>query len=335
MQNNTISVPGSPAIEGLTFRHLRGVEDAEVMYAVHKERMIQDGVDPLSTYEDFPSLEGLKRFLPQVIEDGLQNNYIFAEIAGNCVGYSEMESWSEDDGTRVYLILGWVVPQWRGKGIGTAMLHWCENKARELAANEHPGEKFEFAANASSTEKDTTALLLNEGYSSGYNLLEMGWDNTLHLPHYELPEGIELKPVLAEHYLLIAKSVEEAYKKEYDDGRFQETFDPLEFVEQISAPKHDSGLWQIAWADNQVVGQVLSYIRNNQAEVFEVSVVPAWRRQKLARVLLSKALSCLRSRGIEVIRLHTVAEFKTRASDLYRSVGFKVLKEFPRYRKSI
>jgi hypothetical protein len=31
--------------------------------------------------------------------------------------------------------------------------------ARQLAAVQHPNEKFEFAANASSTEQDATALL--------------------------------------------------------------------------------------------------------------------------------------------------------------------------------
>jgi ribosomal protein S18 acetylase RimI-like enzyme len=63
-------------------------------------------------------------------------------------------------------------------------------------------------------------------------------------------------------------------------------------------------------------------------------VRPAWRRRGLARALLSRALLALRERGIDVIRLRTVSEFRTRASDLYRSTGFHVLKEFPRYRKS-
>jgi GNAT superfamily N-acetyltransferase len=65
-----------------------------------------------------------------------------------------------------------------------------------------------------------------------------------------------------------------------------------------------------------------------------ISVRPAWRRQGLARALLTRALWDLRGRGVDVIRLNTVAEFRTRALDLYYSVGFRVLKEFPRHRKS-
>jgi tRNA(Arg) A34 adenosine deaminase TadA len=69
--------------------------------------------------------------------------------------------------------------------------------------------------------------------------------------------------------------------------------------------------------------------------MYDISVRPAWRRKGLARALLTRALWNLRQRGEQVIRLNTVAEFRTRAQDLYRSVGFRLLKEFPRYRKSL
>jgi len=51
--------------------------------------------------------------------------------------------------------------------------------------------------------------------------------------------------------------------------------------------------------------------------------------------LLLRALHSLRARGIGVVRLHTRADFRTHARDLYHSVGFRVLKEFPRYRKPL
>jgi ribosomal protein S18 acetylase RimI-like enzyme len=76
-------------------------------------------------------------------------------------------------------------------------------------------------------------------------------------------------------------------------------------------------------------------VENGEAEIFEVSVRPAWRRRGLARGLLSLALRGVRERGIDVIRLRTSNEFRTRAQDLYRSVGFRVVKEFPRYRKPL
>lgn len=38
-------------------------------------------------------------------------------------------------------------------------------------------------------------------------------------------------------------------------------------------------------------------------------------------------------RGVAVVRLGTVAEFPTRARDLYAALGFRVLRELRRYRK--
>jgi mycothiol synthase len=83
-----------------------------------------------------------------------------------------------------------------------------------------------------------------------------------------------------------------------------------------------------------VVGDAIPKIEGGRAFLYDVSVRPAWRRKGLARALLIRALWDLRGRGMEVIRLSTVAGFRTRARDLYTSVGFRLLKEFPRYRKT-
>jgi mycothiol synthase len=323
-----------PAIEGVRFRPISGVEDGDALCAVHAGRQARDAVDPLSILETFPSRDDLREALARAKAAGLENEWLVAQAADRAAGYGRIAVWQENDGMWVYLLLGWVLPEWRGRGIGTAILRWGEQAARRSASTRHPGEKFELAANASGTEPDAAALLAREGYRAGYTVLEMEWDLSTPLPALPLPAGIEARSAQPEHYPLIAACVGEAYKNEFAGGRFQEKFDPADFAAQIGAPKHDPSLWQVAWAEDTVAGQVLSRMTNGRAEIFEVSVHPAWRRRGLARALLTRALLCLRGRGAAGIRLHTVAEFRTRACDLYRSVGFRVLKEFPRYRKS-
>ena len=148
-----------------------------------------------------------------------------------------------------------------------------------------------------------------------------------------MPAGLEVRPVLPEHYPLIVASVREAYRQEYDDGRFNEDVDPDEYLAELQEPRHDPTLWQVAWDGDQIAGQVIPIQKGDVADIFEVSVRPAWRRRGLARALLSRALHLVRERGATTVRLSTVAEFRTRAKDLYYSVGFRMLKEFPRYRK--
>ena len=214
------------------------------------------------------------------------------------------------------------------------MLRWGERTARQTAATDHPGEPFEFASNASSTEPDAAALLLHEGYDVGYTVLEMALDNAALLPPQPLPAGLEVRPVLPEHYPLIADSMGESYRNEYPGHRFQEAQDAADSIAGLSAPGHDPTLWQVAWDDQQVVGLVIPQVEKGRAFLYDVSVRPAWRRRGLARSLLTRALHNVRERGVEIIRLNTVAEFPTCARNLYHSVGFRVVKEFPRYRKS-
>lgn len=334
MSTDFITVLNPPLIEGLTFRCLRGTEDADAVFELRSACLERDQVDLLSASEGMPTYEEFHRSFCEAIAGGLQNRRLLAEINGQIVGYSLIYDWSEEDGRRVYLILGWVLPAWRVKGIGSAMLGWGEQTARQLAAADHPGLPFEFAANASSAMPEATALLLNAGYSAGYTVIEMGLDFSAMPPVSPLPAGVEIRPAHPEHIPLVARSMGEAYAAEYADHRFQETWTFEESLERLSAPHHDLDLWQIAWAGDEVVANVIPVYENGRATMYDISVRPAWRRQGLARALLTRALWDLRQRGVTVIRLNTVAEFRTRARDLYESVGFRLLKEFPRYRKS-
>jgi ribosomal protein S18 acetylase RimI-like enzyme len=245
-----------------------------------------------------------------------------------------MECWPEEDGTRVYLTLGWILPEWRGRGIGTAMLHGIEARCLRMAAEEYPGERSELAANASSTECDSQALLEQEGYAVGYTVLEMDYDVRQPVVMHPLPEGLEVRPVLPEQYARLAESVRDAYVSEYEGDRFNEGCDAVAFAEGLRHPRHDPTLWSVAWDGDRIAGQVLAVLRSGgRAEVFEVSVGAAWRRQGLGRALLSRTLQILVERQVKVLRLYTNESFRTRAQDLYRSVGFRLVKKFPRYRK--
>lgn len=263
------------------------------------------------------------------------NRWLVAEVNLQVVGHGMVESWHEEDDRWVYLIRGWVLPEWRERGIGTAMLHWGEDKARQLAAAEHPGERFEFAGNASITEIEAAALLLHEGYTVGYTELEMDLDPSALLLECPLPPGIEVRPALPEHIPLIAESTAEAYRNEFPDNRFRYThMEAAEQAEWHNDPMFDRLLWQVAWDGDQIAGLVLLMIEQGRAAFDEVIVRPAWRCRGLARALMTRALYDLRSRGIAVIRIATWAEFPTRACDPYTSLGFRVVKEFRRYRKT-
>ena len=334
------TLPDAPPIPDLRFRPFAGVGDADKLRFVQTACAGPDGVDPLSTTERTLSREDIVRSLDAMTQAGGRDRTILAEVGDEAVGYNRFFDWIELDDTHVWLHVGWVVPAWRGRGLGTALLHWAEGRIRELAATR--GEPWEFAGNASGTEVEATALLLESGYHAAYTVLEMELDweafgrvetefsrkNSVSSP------GIAIRPGDAADAALIAASIDESYRGEYEGGRFAERFDPAAYAEELAEASHDPALWRVAWAGDAVVGQVIPLIERGRAEVYEVSVRPAWRRRGIARALMVDALRELRRRETAVARLHTVAEFPTRATDLYQSLGFRVVKEFPRYRKA-
>jgi ribosomal protein S18 acetylase RimI-like enzyme len=330
-----IMILNSPKIDGLIFRRVRGKEDAELIYNLRKGCIEEDNVDLLSASEGLPDINEIRAALVSATESNQLDNRILAEINQEIIGYGMIDSWYEMDDRWVYLILGWVLPKWRGLGIGTTLLQWGENLAKRSASLEHPGERFEFAANSNSTQPESTKLLLNEGYQVGYTVLEMSLDFTKIPPISPLPTGLEIRPVRPEHNVSIAISIGESYQNEYENHRFQISWNLLETISRLDEPSHNPEPWQIAWAGNDVVGNVIPIIEKGRAIMYDISVRPSWRGQGLARALLTRALWDLRERGIEVVRLNTVKEFPTKAYELYQSVGFEVLKEFPRYRKYV
>lgn len=317
---------------GPQFRPPRGPADADALFALRQACADHDGFDPLSSVESLPTRDDL---LAQVqAAAGTPERFPVLTFNDEIIAYGRIYDWTEGDGMRVWLHLNWIAPAWRSEAVRTTMLRELEQRVRRLAKAEGRAH-WEFAANASSDEPEATQLLLVNGYTVGYNVLEMalGWDRFDAAARPTWPAGFAMRQATAGDAPAIARSVGEAYRDEYPAGRFSEQFDEAGYAAELAGPSFDPALFQVAWAGDEVAGQVIPLIERGRAEIYEVSVRPAYRRYGLARALLTRALLELRARGIVAVRLHTMAEFPTRAVDLYRSLGFETVKTFPRYRK--
>src|SRR6266566_7733195 len=102
-----LSLPDAPHIAGLSFRLFRGEADIPALEAVRQEVRAVDGdiwlPGPDTTLN--PTCNPFQGCL-------------IAEVAGKMIGYTWLDWWAEADGTQLYLHLGWIVPEWRRKGIG-------------------------------------------------------------------------------------------------------------------------------------------------------------------------------------------------------------------------
>lgn len=319
---NKLSIPG------LRFRLLENDTDYHSLVAIRRKSATYDQVDSLSTLENIPTVKQLKESLHEDYADPYKD-VLIVEVDGNVIGYNHTQWWTEEDGTWLYLHLGYLLPEWRGKGIGNTMLQHAEDHIRAIA-REHPTNgKAMFGSSATSTEKEKTALLLKEEYKTVWTLAEFEFTDFNNLPKISLPEGFILKPVKKEHLKKIYQANDEIYAGMWGHTpASEEGFQ--EFIKDI-----DHTLWQVAWDGEQIAGFVLSKIQNGRGEVVEVSVRKPWRRKGLAYVLLVKSLQEFHRRNISIVRLHTDAEGKAGAKQLYEKTGFRHLKDSIRYRKPL
>lgn len=267
-------------------------------------------------------------------------DWFIAEQEGQVVGYGHASlSWREKDGTWVCLHLGRVHPDFRRKGIGTALLQRLEQRCHEKAAAAGQLEHLELAANAAETERDATRFLHRNGYFVAFTMLDLHRSLATNLPDIPtLPDGYELRPMRPEHHLAVWQSISYAY-----DAR---DLNRLRFGEEPQNSQYDyyfsrePDLTFVAWRENIVAGQVIATIHPDttggagRGELLEVSVGPRHQRQGLARTLMLHALHALRERGVHDVWVGTRLENPSAAWQQYEKLGFQIRHRFPRWRKA-
>lgn len=333
IQARTIQLPDAPVIPSLTFRKFRGEVDYPAMLAVIEGSKETDGIKRTDTLED------ISRNYEHLTNCDPLQDVLMAEINGQVIGYNRVFWEKLDDGTHTYTLFGYLLPAWRRRGIGGAMLHYAERRLREIA-DSHPkdGPRF-FQSWAADTEIGTQRLLLSEGYQPVRFSYEMVRDLSELIPEVPIPEGLELRSVKSEHLWLIFDAMNEAFRDHWSHRDLTKE----EFKQWMKDPSFDPKHWKIAWEGDQVAGMVLNFINAAENEEYNrkrgytegISVRRPWRRRGLARSLLAQSLRYFKQLGMTEATLGVDTENPSGALRLYESVGFQPVKRFIEYRKPL
>ncbi len=332
----TIVIVDAPGISGLSFRHYQGVSDNAQLAAVLSASEVADQSQRRVTADDIT-----QTFQHQLTNCDLNRDLIIAEVDGKVVGYSR--GWWEDgiSTERVYSHNGFLAPDWRRKGIGRCMLVWMEQHLREIASTHSPElEKF-FQVNVTQFQVGTAALLAHSGYQPVRYYDLMVRPTLEDIPQNSLPDGLEIRPVLPEHFRPIWQLVVETSQEEWGHQPLTEA----DYQEWVSSPQFQPDLWQVAWdiATNQVVGEVLTFIHHAENKQFNrkrgytenIGVARSWRRRGVAGALISHSLSAQKAAGMTESALAVDTDNPSGATRLYESCGFQLTKRDTLYRKPI
>lgn len=318
-----ILIPDPPAIQGLSFRRFQGEEDYPKMIDVLQGSKETDQI------EEVDSLEMLAASYAHLNNCDPYQDMLFVEVEGRLVGYSRV-FWEDASHTgRRYCHLGYVLPSWRHKGIGSVLLHFNERRLSEIAKSHPNDDPGFFQVEALNTETAKIRLFEKEGYAAVRYFSEMVRSDLENIPAYFLPPGLEIRPVLPEHYRTIWEANNEAMSDHWDHVDYSEE-DYLFWLQGDEEFQPD--LWKVAWdtETNQVAGMVLGFINHTQNDQFnrqrgwpeDICVRRQWRKRGLAHALIAETLREFKARGMHEAAMFADTENLSGAFQLYQDMGF-------------
>ena len=334
--NDFINIADAPAIPGLAFRHFRGAEDYPKMVAVIAASAEADKIERVDTVED------VAHVYSHLVNCDPYQDMLFAEINNEVIGYSRGFWRQEENGPRIYGSTGFLVPAWRHKGIGASMFHWIEHRMRGIAESQTAKETSLFEGFVNDGNVGFAVLLEKNNYKPLRYFVEMVRPDLENIPDFPMPDGLEVRAVLPEHYRAIWNADEEAFRDHWGYSQStEEDYQAWLNNKHIFQPE----LWQIAWdiKTNEIAGQVRTFIRRAENEKYNrqrgytefISVRRPWRKRGLARALIAQSLRVQKEHGMTESALGADSENISGATRVYEDCGFRVTKRNTIYRKPI
>src|SRR4029079_1037282 len=183
-----VRLADAPPIPGLLFRMFDPVRDYEGLVALIREAHLRDGIDWI------PTVEILRTEHEHGGEFDPRRDMLLALVDGTIVGASQTDVRTRALGPN-HQVEGWVSPAFRRRGLGRALLHWAEARAREVALVD--GRTGERSLSSWPDEDQAGAVALYEG--EGYVIVRYGFmmlrDLSDPIPERRLPDGLEVRPV--------------------------------------------------------------------------------------------------------------------------------------------
>lgn len=331
-RSTTVSVrlPKQPVrLPGVTYRLLRHPDDWPAIAELIAEANTVDDVDW------FPSPGSLA--VEHVPNHDRSRDHVLVELDGRLVGHAKT-SWAERGGLLTLDFDVLLHPTVRRHGLGSVLADWAERQLVERTESVVHGPRA-FQVWAHDSQLPGRAFLEGRGYEPVRYFAEMSRDLAAPIPELALPEGIESRPVETAHQRAIFDAEREAFRDHW--GYREQTDDDM--AAYFSFPDIDTSLWQVAWAGDEVVGVVSTWIFPDENErlgvdrgwLERISVRRPWRKRGVASALTAAAMRALAARGIAEAMLGVDSENPTGAFSLYESLGFRVARQARIYRRLV
>jgi mycothiol synthase len=256
----------------------------------------------------------------------LQRDAWVVQLDGRVAGYVDFEG---RPGGRM-IADGYVDPQLRGRGVGSALVEAAERRAGEEAAQ---GEGHAYLHYAALLSGDGTEEFFRR---RGFHDVRHQWRMVARLesePAVDVPPGIAFRLYRAGEEGAIHAAIDDAWSA---GAWLHEPRPYADFAKGTFArAEHDPSLYWVAMDGREIAGALLAdWKRNgNWGWINTLGVRPTWRRRGIGEALLRTAFAEFFRRGERVVALQVDAESPTGATRLYERAGMDILYRIAVYEK--
>jgi mycothiol synthase len=227
---------------------------------------------------------------------------------------------------------GYVHPRETGRGFGTLLLRWAEERARQRVGEMSTTGPVILRGNTAAVDQNAGAMFNAEGFALVRQFWRMEIEMTAPPDRAAWPAGIIIRTMRPDHdERVVYATVEEAFADHW--GHVSRSFEDWA-QEVMRSNGFDPTLTFIAFAGQEVAGVVVNRHRDI-AWVGQLAVRRAWRKRGLGLALLLHSFNEFYRRGDRTVGLGVDAQSLTGATRLYEKAGMHVTRRYDTYAKVI
>ena len=226
---------------------------------------------------------------------------------------------------------GYVHPEHRGKGLGTALARAMEARARDLVDTAPEGAQVTLFNGTLLVDQAAHDLLERDGYGVARTFWEMRITMSEPPAAPEPPAGLRLRAFTpGQDERAVFDTVETAFLDHWEHT--PRDFD--EWLGRTRRPDFDPSLWLLLEAaDGAIPAVALGWMRDGHGWISTVATRREWRRQGLAGTLLRASFRAFWERGMRAVALGVDAQNPTGATSVYEAAGMAVASSAIIYKK--
>ena len=285
-------------------------QDLEPVAAVLLADQLADGVEPTIDAHFLQGIWSRSDF------DLALDAWVVIDHVRTIVGYGQVGPWDADG------VWSWGVvhPEYRGRGIGSALLDRIESRAATLLGG-LPSARFRHSISAA--DRAAAAMLRGRGLQPIRHYWHMQIDLDDPVEPGPAPDTIDFAPIRAPDDLRSIHGILTAAFAD-DPGDHPAAYDKW-LEEHTAMPSYDPTLWWLARDAGTPVGTLTASAGDEVGWVDWVAVLDSHRGRGIASALLRHAFATFARRRLKRVRLNVDAENVTGATAVYERVGMRVV----------